>query len=717
MAVMLVVAVASHGQEPVVNPLTDTGVYPIAVWAMGAGTAPAFSKMGVNIFVGGEGDDPKAWADAIAESKCVGFVHWKGRSDEARKVVASSPGFLGWMHGDEPDNAGTDAKGEYHATMIMPDVLIGRYEAMKKSSTPAPMYLNLGVGLAVGSKQSTPDHLYYEFMKCADVVCYDVYPVSTHPGGSNRLHLVARGVERLRRFAGPDKPVWIWLECGRLRGDNSGIGNRAPAPHELRAEVWMAILYGASGIGYFPHKWNPWAAGPKAIPQELRAEMKLTNRLLHKAAPILRTGQKTTLKTDAGSGHVAAAGWQKDGDLLVVAVNMRSVAAKATIQVPGAVKRLKVVGQNYSVRPTAGALVEEFKPYEVRLYTTGSAVTWQHYGYPAPKEARESRPEEPGRLADLPAFRDNRKGILWSRTHHSRVAVPRLAEAPKIDGDYSDEAWDGAETLASWSNVPGTSVPTCETTGLVGHHGGKLYFAFRCTEDFMDDLVTGRKAHWQNDCIEIFLDPDNRRTSSAHIVVTADGRVGASRLVQDHWGEGRRDDEWKPDIKAGTGRWKRGWTVEASIDLKDLGDIGKNPVWAFDVARERKPAPGENSVYTIGGFTDGFHFGEMTFEPAKVTLANGTLVNRTDTETSATVEILISAPQPGNWFPDWEARWLDLVREAVTIKLAPGEKFRLINHKLMLKIPAGGRLRLTLKNPKPLLVEEFIANVWGEIKK
>ncbi|NIA20762.1 MAG: hypothetical protein GWP05_02070, partial [Anaerolineaceae bacterium] len=163
--------------------------------------------------------------------------------------------------------------------------------------------------------------------------------------------------------------------------------------------------------------------------------------------------------------------------------------------------------------------------------------------------------------------------------------------------------------------------------------------------------MTSKKAHWQNDCIEIFLDPDNLRTSSAHIIITSDGRVSASRLVQDQWGEGRRDDGWKPAIKAKTGRWKRGWTVEMSIDLKDVGDIENSPVWAFDVARERKPESGENSVYTIGGFTDGFRFAEMTFEPAEVTLANGMLANRTDKEVTAAVEILISAPEPGNWFP------------------------------------------------------------------
>ncbi|MBN2581876.1 MAG: hypothetical protein JXL80_02335 [Planctomycetes bacterium] len=914
---ILLATAAAVVAEPVVDPLNDTSVYPIAVWAMDSRTAPAFAEMGVNIFVAGEGGNPKAWADELAKNKCVGFVNWQGRSDDVRKAVASSPGFLGWMHGDEPDNPGVDAKGEFHATMTMPEVLIARYEEMKKSAVAAPMYLNLGIGLAVGASQSTPDPLYYEFMKCADVVCYDVYPVSTHPDGENRLHLVARGVERLRRFAGPDKPVWIWLECTRLNGNASDIGNRAPLPHELRAEVWMSILYGASGIGYFPHQFTPYKGGPSAIPDDIKAEMKLTNRLLHAAAPILRTGKPSRLQVDAESGQVTCGAWQTGDTLLVAAVNMRNEPAKVTIHLPESAKELNVVGQNYKVKPSGGLLAQEFKPYEVRLYTTGSAVTYQHYGYPAPsaaaaagrpedvaidfeeglpkgatnkgdakltaervhggkqalalsemsdvtiplseKDARgkvtmwvydssvrdqredENKPangpvwglqnsqgkmvlfgiirrsflsqnsysfiyadrvrgypspgfcnsdrtkdgwykwefdlttpgeihvrvndkeidagtadafasfaegfnaiklvggdkddpesivvddiqvtypapaeEKPGLLADVPFARDNRKGVLWSRTPCSRVAVPELATAPAIDGDYSEEAWGGGETLASWSTVDGKSIPTYETLGVVGHKDGKLYLAFRATEDFMDDLVTDKKAGWQNDCIEIFFDPDNRRTSFCHIVITAAGNVEASRLVQDAWGEGLRDDAWKPTITAKTGRWSRGWTIEVAIDLKDIGDMDANSVWAFDVCRERKPEPAENSVYTQGGFTDGFTFGEMTFEPADVTLANGTLTNRTDSPVEAQVEILISTPAPGDWFADWEARWFDLARETVTMKLEPHEQVRLINRELTLKMPAGGRLRLTLKKPGPALMEEFIANVWGAVEK
>jgi len=903
---------AAEGPGPVVNPLTDTTTYPIAVWGMPSSTAPAFADMGVNVFVGDQGDSRK-WCDEIARSRCVGFVHWRGGSPEHQAAIAASPGFLGWMHGDEPDNPGT-VDGEYRPTKTAPKVLIDRYKEMKKSATPAPMYLNLGQGLAVGSWQSTPDKVYREFMKCADVVCYDVYPTSTKANGTSRLHLVARGISRLKEFAGADKPAWIWLECTSIGGSRSATGNRPPLPHELRAQVWMSILHGADGIGYFPHQFNPYKGGPAAIPPELQKEMKLTNGLLHKLAPVLRTSRRQMLEVDAGSGRVDAATWEADAGLLVVAVNMRNEPAKATLKLLSDAKEFTVVGQNRKAKPKAKAITEEFLPYEVRLYYTGPQLTTQSYRYPTPASAEvllpenvridfegdlpqgtaikgaavveanahggkkalslaeagdvtlpltdedfrgkvtmwvydsskkhskddpnspgagpcwglqdsrgrmmlfgvirrsflsqqsysyaftnrlrgypspgyaavdrtkpgwykwefdltqpgtitvlaggkpahsigdnyknfdqgfnairivggakgefeeiliddilveypRPRQERPGKLADLPFQRDNRKGVLWSRTHNTRLCVATLAEAPKIDGDLTDAAWVPAETLATWSNAAGTDVASYQTVGVVGRHAGKLYMAFRCTEDFLGDLVTDKKAGWQNDCIEIWFDPSNTRTSFAHLVVTAGGKVDASRTVPDTWGEGRRDEDWKPDIKAKAGRVENGWTIEVAINLEDLGDIEANPVWAFDVARERKPAPVENSVYTTGGFNAGFQFGEMTFEPARVTLANAALVNRTDEEVTAKVEILVSEREFGDTFPDEESMWFDVARETVTLTLKPREELKILSHDLKLKMPPGGRLRFTLLEPAPVLMEEFIGNAWGGIEK
>ena len=38
---------------------------------------------------------------------------------------------------------------------------------------------------------------------------------------------------------------------------------------ELRAMVWLAIVNGAKGIGYFPHRWEPYKQAD--ISQELQA--------------------------------------------------------------------------------------------------------------------------------------------------------------------------------------------------------------------------------------------------------------------------------------------------------------------------------------------------------------------------------------------------------------------------------------------------------------
>ncbi|HUS47460.1 MAG TPA: sugar-binding protein [Phycisphaerae bacterium] len=898
---------------PVVNPLKDTAVYPVAVWGMGYKTAPGFAELGVNVFVGDQGG-AKRWCDEIAKHKCVGFVRWRGKSAAQRAAIAGSGGFLGWMHGDEPDNPKV-VDGVYRPTGIPPAELIAEYGDMKKSATPAPMYLNLGQGLANGARQTTPDATYREFMKCADVVCYDVYPTSTQAHGTSRLHLVARGISRLKGFAGKDKPAWIWLECTSIGGEKSGIGQRPPLPHELRAEVWMSIVHGADAIGYFPHQFNPYRGGPAAIPEDLQKEMKLTNGLLHKLAPALRTGAKSMLKVDAGDGWVDAAMWKHDTGTLVVAVNMRNAPAKAAITLPEPVDQFTIVGQGRTAGAKRGKLTADLQPYEVRLFWTGKGLTNQSYRYPAPQKAKDAlpddicidfegklpagtkiegnakvsadkahgggkaiyvgemgtvtiplgqkdfrgrvtmwvydsskkhtkddenkpsagtcwglqdsqkrmmlfgiirrnflsqasysyaftsrlrgypspgyaaidrtkagwykwvfdlaqpgqlnvsvngkatsslakqygnfnngfsairivggakgefedicmddilveypkpAPETPGKLAELPLQRDLRKGVMWSRTHHTRLCCPALAEAPALDGKLDDAAWAQAAPLVNWTNTRGTTTATYQTLCRIGRHGGKIYMAFECREDLLGELIATKKAGWQNDCIEIWFDPSNTRTSFCHITVTAAGKVEAGRTVPDEWGEGKKDEGWQPTIEAKAGRTEGGWTLELAIDKKDLEVPGAGEVWAFDVGRERRPLPTEVSAFTRGGFNDAFSFAELLFQPATVSLSNGVLTNRTDQPVTAKVEVLVSKKAPGTTFPNWETMWFDLARAAITVNLGPKGKANLLDRQMELKVPAGGRLRLTVLEPAaPKLLEEFIANVWGGIE-
>ncbi len=756
-ALRLALALAAPAAAaPVVDPLQDRSVYPIAVWAMPARTAPEFAALGVNVFVAGE-DNPLTWCDSIAASGCVGFVHWRARhSAERRAAVAASPGFLGWMHGDEPDNPAVvdDVFLSYHVT---PERLQADYEAMQASSTPAPMYINLGQGLANGINQSTPDHIYPAFCRAADVVCYDVYPTSTQENGTSRLHLVARGVERLRRFAGPDKPVWVWLECTRINGGRTEVGNRAPLPHELRAQVWMAIVHGADGIGYFPHQFNPYRGGPAAIPADLKAEMKRTNALLHALAPILRAGTRERVPADAGAGErVSAALWQRGEAALLAVVNLRAAPARARVTLPATVAALAPLGRGDSATaPTGGALVAALAPYEVALYAAGldaaTAARVPPYAYPDAATAGPATPaaQPPAAaqaavplldtIAALPrqSAAADAAGTQWCRTHRTRLAVPCLSAAPRLDGRLDPDEWSLAAPLAPFAAPDGRGWPAQQTSGWIGWRADELYLAFRCAEPVLDSLVTRYPAQWRNDCVELWIDPDNRRTSFAHLIAAASGALQAERTVQDEWGEGRRDEGWQPRVACRAGRESGAWTVELVVALADVGLAPPGPgepgrpaatpdspptagtpaagerAFAFDAARERQPQGGENSVWTVGKFNAASQFGEAVLASAPVVLAGGVLRNATARPVSARVEVLVSAPRPAAEYAAWDDQWTDVARQTMVVVVPPRRagtpgQVALLDGDLLARVPAGGRVRLALQAPGPAQWEEFI---------
>ncbi len=701
---------------PVVNPLVDTTVFPIAVWAMPASTAPAFAALGVNVFVAGE-RNARGWCDSLAAQGCVGFVGWSSRRTAAqREKIVASPGFLGWMHGDEPDNPDVvdDVFLPYH---VSPQQLQADYQAMLASSTPAPMYLNLGQGLANGMAQSTPDSVYPAFCAAADVVCYDVYPTSTQENGAARLHLVARGMERLRRFAGGDKPAWIWLECTRIDGAHSDLGNRAPLPHELRAEVWMSILSGAAGIGYFPHQFNPYRGGPAAIPEALQAEMRLTNGLLHQLAPLLRTGRRQTLAVEPETGQVSAGGWRRDEQCLLVAANMRPEPARARVRLPEGWPELKCLGGPGPGQPEGGALTLALRPYEVVLMGAGLGPVRQDYSYPEPtRQVATARLPAVGPIAALAEQPPASQPIAWARSQQTRMAVPVLTGRPQVDGTLAEPAWAGAARLEGWSYTSGKQAPSQPTLGRIGQLNDTLYLAFRADEDRLDSLVTRYAAAWRNDCVEVWFDAANHRTSFAHLIVTSKGTVELSRTVPDEWGEGRRDDAWTPAVTCRSGREPGAWTVELAVPLADLGCQPGRPVIGFDAGRERQPGGGENSVWTTGGFNKAWYFGELDLSPATVTLANGQLINHGTSPVQARVEVQVSAAGDSAQAVTWEDRWVDLGRDTLTVSvpaqtLVDSGQVSLLTPQLRVRVPPAGRVRFVLLEPQPRQQEELVSIV------
>jgi hypothetical protein len=197
---------------------------------------------------------------------------------------------VGWMHGDEPDNAQARRRDGY-APPIAPHQVVAGYEAMKKADQQRPVLLNLGQGAAWdawhgrGERTNHPED-YAEYCKGCDVVSFDIYPV-TH---DHRLGAGAARVRRARRAAvacsGPrQKPVWACIETGHV--SNAEV---RPTPQQVADEVWMAIACGASGIVYFSHEFAPkFVEAGLLTHDDVRPAVAALNAELTALAPVLNS--------------------------------------------------------------------------------------------------------------------------------------------------------------------------------------------------------------------------------------------------------------------------------------------------------------------------------------------------------------------------------------------------------------------------------------------
>ncbi len=58
------------------------------------------------------------------------------------------PTIVGWMHGDEPDNAQELPGGKGYGPPMPPAKIVAEYEAIRKADPTRPVMLNLGQGVA-----------------------------------------------------------------------------------------------------------------------------------------------------------------------------------------------------------------------------------------------------------------------------------------------------------------------------------------------------------------------------------------------------------------------------------------------------------------------------------------------------------------------------------------------------------------------------------------
>jgi len=355
------------------GPPRDADFFPIAVWLQNPSNANRYKQAGINTYVG-------LWRgpteQQLAELKNAGMKVICHQNKTALKHV-NDPTIIGWMHGDEPDNAQSLGRGKGYGPPILPKKITDDYYKIQRADPTRPVLLNLGQGVAWdgwhgrGVRTNHPED-YPEYIKGCDIASFDIYPaVHDKPEVAGNLWFVAIGVERLTKWADGRKVVWNCIECTRISNPDTKA-----TPHQVKCEVWMSIIHGSMGLIYFVHEWEP-RFDESALLHDAAMLSAVTeiNRQITELAPVLNSPTiKAAASVSSGNQAIPVALMTKkhDGATYLFAVGMRGdkTTATFTLQNPEGIKTVEVIGENRTINLKAGVFKDDFEAWDVHLYRT-----------------------------------------------------------------------------------------------------------------------------------------------------------------------------------------------------------------------------------------------------------------------------------------------------------------------------------------------------------
>ena len=364
------------------GPSQGADYFPIAVWLQDPRNAPKYQKLGINLYVAlWEGPTEQQIADlkrhgmqVICEQNAYALAHL----DEETLV--------GWMHGDEPDNAQSLGKGKGYGPPIPPEKIIEDCRKIRAKDPSRPVMLNLGQGVAwdgwhgrgvrTGHAEDYP-----QYVQGGDIVSFDIYPaVHDKPAVAGKLWYVARGVQRLRSWSGSGRITWNCVECTRISNTTT-----KPTRQQVKAEVWMSIIHGSQGLIYFCHQFQPrFIEAGLLADEEMARGVGEINRQIHSLAAAINSptipGAVTVTCRPAEVAQdmaqllapcgIAAALKKSRGSTYRFAVRMEDRPAKGVFQIAemSGEATVRVLGEDRTLTARDGRFEDDFDSHGVHLY-------------------------------------------------------------------------------------------------------------------------------------------------------------------------------------------------------------------------------------------------------------------------------------------------------------------------------------------------------------
>jgi glycosyl hydrolase family 42 (putative beta-galactosidase) len=324
--------------------------------------------MGLNAyFMPGAKPSPKEYLDALWEKRLYGFVPF------AQDAVGH-PALLGWIQPHEPEKAFL-LKGK---TEMSPQKMLESYAAMKRAATTRIVALDFSPEFMADkdvAKEFSDEQkrkVYPEYAKAADLVTYNVYPIWGH-NRPEKIDWVAEAAAELRQLVGHDKPFFAMIETTTGWRKIDPKEQKPLTVEDIRAEVWMAVIRGATGIIYFSHQFKP-KFSEHGLDAQRHAAIKAINDQITRLSPAILSADAADQPTITIEGGLAAQCLaKKTSDGLVIFaqnIDMQRRGGKAVITCKGLERgtKIEVVDENRTITAAEGEFSDQFDKLAVHIY-------------------------------------------------------------------------------------------------------------------------------------------------------------------------------------------------------------------------------------------------------------------------------------------------------------------------------------------------------------
>lgn len=215
-----------------------------------------------------------------------------------------------------------------------------------------------------------------------------------------------------------------------------------------------------------------------------------------------------------------------------------------------------------------------------------------------------------------------------------QLTVFRAQEAPRLDGSLDDAAWRFARASRGFVETRAGGRAPFEASAKLLWDRQRLYLGIEVQDAWLRASHTAHDSHlWEQDCIEVMLDPDGDGENYFEIQVSPRGVVFDTRYETRRVPRPFGHVDWTSRTRVGVSRngeiddvnADAGYTVEMSIPWQafsldhtttvapEVGDEWRGNFYVVDRTRNGQRAAAWSSL-GIGDFHVPQRFGILTFE-------------------------------------------------------------------------------------------------------